>query len=377
MIAMRSTARGFTLVELMVGMAIGLIAVLAMVTVMINSEEQKRTTTGGMDAQVNGALALHAMIKEIERSGYGFTSSRSIIGCPLQNAYQGAMLAGMPANLVPVVITAGVNGAPDSVRSIASNKASFSVPISIVAPAYAPGDLAFSVASVRGVQGPLLDGASSAILASGDLMVAATNAGTNCQLFEVTADPAGAQVNRGNTGNWNTANYPNIGYGVGSVLVNLGSMRDVSYFVQNGDLMQRSFVLAASGTASYQNFTLFNNVVQFQAFYGKDTNADGTVDTWDKSTPTTNAGWLQVLAVRVAILSRSTQREKEPVTSGDPLWDVGTSTVVDNSASSNPVVTCGTSKCVKLKIGGLTDWNHYRYKLFDTVIPLRNMLWTS
>lgn len=377
MIAMKSTVRGFTLVELMVGLAIGLIVTLAIVTVMINSEEQKRTTTGGMDAQVNGALALHAMIKEVERAGYGFTSSRNIIGCPLQNAYQGGSLAGMPANLVPVVITPGLNGAPDSLRSIASNKTSFSVPISIVSPAYAPGDLLFSVASVRGVQGPRFDASSGAMLASGDLMVAATNATTSCQLFEVTADPAGAQVNRADTGNWNPANYPTIGYGNGSLLVNLGSLRDVTYFVQNGDLMQRSFVLAANGTASYQNFTLFNNIVQFQAFYGKDTDADGAVDLWDKVTPTTNAGWLQVLAVRVAVLSRSTQREKEVVTFSDPLWDVGAVNTVDNSASGNPVVSCGASRCIKLKIGGLTDWDHYRYKLFDTVIPLRNMLWTS
>jgi type IV pilus assembly protein PilW len=58
---MKSSARGFTLIELMVGLVIGLVAILAMMNVMINSEEQKRTTTGGMDAQVNGSLALTAM----------------------------------------------------------------------------------------------------------------------------------------------------------------------------------------------------------------------------------------------------------------------------------------------------------------------------
>ena len=367
---MKSSARGFTLVELMVGLAIGLIATLAMVSVMINSEEQKRSTTGGMDAQVNGALALSAMTREIEKAGYGFTSNRDIIGCALQNAYQGGSLVGMPARLVPVVITAGVSGAPDSIRSIASNKSSFSVPILLVSPAYAPGALLFTAASVRGVKGPVLD-ASGNVVATGDLMVAATDAATACQIFEVTADPSGAAVDRADTANWNPAMYPSVGYGHGSVLVNLGNFRDVTYSVSNGDLMQGSFVLTTSGTASYQTFTLYNNIVQLQAFYGKDTNNDGSVDSWDKTTPTTNAEWLQVIAVRVALLSRSTQREKVAVTFANPQWDVGT---------ANPVagaVVCGSSKCISLKIDNLTDWDHYRYKMFDTVVPLRNMLWKS
>lgn len=371
MTPMKPSERGFTLVELMVGLAIGLIAILAMVTVMINSEEQKRTTTGGMDAQVNGALALHAMTKEIERSGYGFTSVPSIIGCALKNAYQGGGLAGMPANLVPVVITAGTSGAPDSIRSLASNKSSFSVPILMVTPAYQPGFTDyFSASSVRGVKGPTLD-ASGQRVASGDLMVAAIDATTDCQIFEVTADPAAAQVDRVDTPNWNANKFPNLSYTYGSVLVNLGSFRDATYSVSNGDLLQGSFVLATDGTASYQTFTLYNNIVQLQAFYGKDTNGDGSVDTWDKTLPTTNAGWLQVIAVRLALLSRSTQREKDAVTFANPQWDVGTANPVAGAA------TCGSSKCITLKIDNLTDWDHYRYKMFDTVVPLRNMLWKS
>ena len=38
---------------------------------------------------------------------------------------------------------------------------------------------------------------------------------------------------------------------------------------------------------------------------------------------------------------------------------------------------CGTSKCLKLKIDTLPNWKRYRYRVFDTVIPLRNMLWNS
>ena len=78
-----------------------------------------------------------------------------------------------------------------------------------------------------------------------------------------------------------------------------------------------------------------------------------------------------MLAVRVAVVARSAQYEKEEVTSTNPLWDVGTAIAIAGTA------TCGASKCLSLKVDYLTDWKHYRYRVFDTVIPLRNMLWNS
>jgi len=367
---MKSFTRGFTLVELMVGMVIGLIATLAMMNVMINAEEQKRTTTGGMDAQVNAALALTALTRDIEKAGYGFSSITEIVGCPLQNSYRGTGLAGMPANLVPLIITPGVSGAPDTIRTISSNKNSFSIPIRVTAPNYTPGtSLEFNVASVRGVEGPVTDGSGN-LLFSGNLMVAATNAATPCQIFEVTS-VAGSKVARLDTANWNPASFPNRSYANGSVLVNLGSLGDATYFVDNGDLKQTSFVRASNGSASYQTFTVHNNIVQIKALYGKDTNNDGAVDTWDTVTPTTNAGWLQLIAVRLAVVARSAQMEKDPVTFANPTWDVGNADTVTGATA------CGSSKCISLKVNNLTNWDRYRYKMFDTTVPLRNMVWKS
>ena len=80
----------------------------------------------------------------------------------------------------------------------------------------------------------------------------------------------------------------------------------------------------------------------------------------------------QVLALRVAVVARSDQYEKENVTFNNPSWDVGTEV-----AASLGAVACGISMCLPLKVDSLPDWQHYRYKVFDTVIPLRNMLWNS
>jgi type IV pilus assembly protein PilW len=88
-------------------------------------------------------------------------------------------------------------------------------------------------------------------------------------------------------------------------------------------------------------------------------------------TPTTNAGWLQVISVRVVVVARSEQFEKEDVTPANLSWDVGTTPPTTGAA------TCGASECLTLEVDHLTDWKRYRYKQFETVIPLRNMLWRS
>ena len=62
----RSSARGVTLIELMVGMVIGLLAVLVIAQVALLFEGQKRSTTGGSDAQVNGALSLQMLQRDLQ-----------------------------------------------------------------------------------------------------------------------------------------------------------------------------------------------------------------------------------------------------------------------------------------------------------------------
>jgi len=112
---------------------------------------------------------------------------------------------------------------------------------------------------------------------------------------------------------------------------------------------------------------LFPQIVNLQAVYGHDTltAAPGpyrTVDTWNTTNPTTPDGWTRVIAVRVALVARSIQYEKAEVTTAEPTWDP------DGRPDTAPVT---------IKVDHLTDWRHYRYKLFEAVIPLRNMLWQS
>lgn len=62
---------GFTLAEIMVGLAIGMLATLVILQVFSVFETQKRATTGTADAQTNGSIALYTLGREMQLAGYG------------------------------------------------------------------------------------------------------------------------------------------------------------------------------------------------------------------------------------------------------------------------------------------------------------------
>lgn len=352
---------GFTLVELMVGVLIGLLATTAVTFVLVNSEGQKRTTTSGADALVNGALALSTVQRTVQSAGYGFAAAPAVIGCALSSDYGGAA-SGLPATLAPVVITQGAAGAPDTIRVFSSGKKTFAIPLPVVG--YAVGDPDFSIASVRGIE-------------TGDLVVAAKSVGSPCEMFRVTGIASATRINKDPADPWNGPNYPANAYSDSHVLINMGAPVDVTYSIDVDSNSLRSsslYIDAGTGAPSYDAapVELFPNIVNLRALYGKDTDGNGSLDQWDNVTPATNADWLKVLAVRVAVVARSAQYEKEEVTQADLAWDVGSAVAVAGSAA------CGASKCLTLMVSASdANWKHYRYRVFDTVIPLRNMLWNS
>jgi type IV pilus assembly protein PilW len=377
--------RGFSLIELMIGMLIGLLCTLVIATVMSAAEGNRRGTTSGTDAQIAGGLALYGLQRDIASSGYGFASETNAVGCNLVAFFNSVAVPALPPRLAPVFITDGAGGAPDTIRTISSSKGvdpatgsitGFTVPVRaqsvgvVGAPGYVMGAQQYQVASALTYD-------------QGDLVVAvpAPNAAGvvgNCELFEINA-PVVSQValpRQDEAARWNMPGHPAqtatpaTAANVGAFLVNLGQLQDRIYSL---DANQR-LVLSTlnTNTLARTEQEIQGGIVQLQAFYGRDTTNSGGVDTYDNVTPTNSAEWQNVLSIRLALVARSGQYEKEEVTTANPLWDVGTAATV---AGSQP---CGPSNCVTLRVdlsGG--DWKHYRYRVFDTVVPLRNQRFRS
>lgn len=351
--------RGFSLIELMVGMLIALLTTIVVAQVLKVAEGQKRSATSGSDAQVNGALALYTVRRDVAMAGYGLISNQLALGCTIKASYNGTNFTW---TLAPVNIIAGANGAPDQIQILYSNKTSYSVPTLVVTD-HPPTAANFFINSTLGI-------------AVGDMMLAvpaAWDANNWCSVFQVTNVQSAQVLHSHGQSSWDPAGgqniFPAAGYPAGSYLVDFGQMVNRTYSISSTLALHQQTLNTATGTQTDED--LFPQIVQMQAMYGKDTNGDGVVDTFDKIAPTTQAGWAQVLSVRVAIVARSGQQEKDIVTFANPLWDVGTATTVSGTA------TCGSSKCLTLKVDTLANWQNYRYKVYDTVIPLRNVLWRS
>lgn len=342
-------AAGFSLVEILVGLFIGLLATLVIMQTFSSFEGQKRTTTSGSDAQTNGALALYSIERDVRMAGYGLGVAAAL-GCKINTYYNGTLAS---FSLVPITITNGASNTPDSIQILSSSKTSFSVPASITVN-HPPQATNFFINSTAGMQ-------------TGDILVA-FEAGKDCTMLQVTGIPAGnIQIHHQNTSPWNPPGGQNIfpqpsGYNIGATLFNLGGMINRIYSISNtpaGGLLLTTFN-SANNTSS--TVTIIPHIINMQILYGKDTNADGNVDTYDNTTPTTSAGWQQVQAVKMALVARSTQWEKAIVTTSATFPWSGAA-FAPLHVDQNPDGTANA------------DWQHYRYKIFETVIPLRNMIW--
>jgi len=367
--------RGVSLIELMIGMLIGLLAVLIISQVLLVSEGQKRTTTSGSDAQVAGALALYAMQRDVQTAGYGFSSMADAIGCTVNHQFNGAALANFPNKLLPVQITAKTGGMlSDRVRILASSKTSYTVP-TLLATDFAVNGQSFTVNSTMG-------------FANGDLGLVAVDATQPCWVFQVTSAPGAQSLQRiDQPTKWNSAGSPNQAYPTGSIIANLGSLVDNTYevvLVNNVPTLRlTSFDLANPDTPVVRNIQ--SDIVAMRAFYGLDTNAlssDGTIDKYetpDAATQNamTSAQWQKVLSVRLLVVARSGQYEHDQVTRANPSWDVGTNPPTTGAATTT---SCPTSECVTFTEVGVdsvndVEANHYRYKVFEIIVPVRNMVW--
>jgi type IV pilus assembly protein PilW len=131
-----------------------------------------------------------------------------------------------------------------------------------------------------------------------------------------------------------------------------------------------------------------------RAQYGRDTAAaamDGIADVWDQVMPTTATpvssngtkntqacGVMRVSAVRLAIVARSSQPEKrldgtitgtDFVTPTDRAW-AGSDAV---AIAANAANAAAVALVLPNPSGTWPTWQDFRYKIFQTTVPLRNI----
>ena len=378
--------RGMTLVELMVAMLLGLVTTYFISQVFAVAEGQKRTATFGTDAQVNGSVALDTLRRRVMSAGYGVVSAPSALGCPITGRYgtSGTTTAAPSMTLAPLVITPGgsASAPSDSITLLTSTKSSFSAPVKTTA-MHGSGDAYASFVIVEG---------SSDGIKEGDTILAIPtdwSATNKCLLLTVKQDTSVPDttlsrlriphVASPSASSWNATNssdWPAAGFGQDSLIVNFGNPQRVIYSISGDSLMAQTWTQAGIGGLEALN----SGIVLLKALYGRDTDGNGTVDVYDTTTPTNNAAWRNVLSVRLVLVARSGQRERDEVTAAEPTWNAAGSAAVTYDAYPGSRTTCaaGAATCdLPLPISYLSDWKHYRYKIFDSAVQVRNLMWNA
>jgi len=385
--------RGFSLIEIMVGVVIGLIAVLVIYQVYTVAEGFKRNTTAAGEAQMNGLFASFVLGLEIGNGAAAMAvSAQDLASC----ADTGNIATSFRP--IPVLITdGGGNSIPDSFVVNYSIATTMAKPVLFNANA-AANALTYDIQSPGGFH-------------KGDLIVGIANpAGTNsqCGSSKVTADPGPvtvpptcdpndptksvnclANVTITHTGT-NVA-FTGTGLTGSSTLFNLGPAnraQKIRYSVTNGVLYSTPLLDSNGAPAVLPGNPLASNIVNMKVEYGIDSIPDpkGLLDTWVQASA---AGWdpasllpaavpkiNQIKAIRIGIIVQSEQFDKNlaDFTGGDYLngnYNWVLFDCADLVKANCPGRLTGT---VLQTVSPKGNW---RFRKYETVIPLRNEIWNK
>lgn len=394
----RGLQQGLSLVEIMVGVLIAMIGIVIIFQMLATSEERKRSVSSGSDTQVSGIIGLTSLERDVREAGYGFssaafdTAATPVMGCMVNAFDTGRPTSAYTFRLTPIQIVQGASGASDTIIVLRGNGSTFPA-------AHVFTESTDTTKKSRGRAG----------LSPRDYaLIARTSPSLDCTLVEITevnddygtcsacADavtvqhkvgtysyvtylPNGATQVDTRTARFNTAGPVTFTNGF---IFNLGNgARRNIWTVSNNRLQVTNdlLYLDVDGTAGNDPVEVTEGVVNLQAEYGIDADNNGRIDAgeWTTTDPVTTAQWANVVAVRLAMLMRSGQYERPTsattrVTSALPTWS-------GNATSPLTVTNLDGSPSTAPPVSGkeFDDWRNYRYRVYETVIPLRNILWGS
>ena len=348
--------RGLSLIELMVALAIGLITTLVIMQVFTVFEDQKRATTGSADAQTSDSIALYLIARDLQMAGYGLltTTDFNPYTCnpaPLWDDDANPATPRVTFDLSPALIIDGGDapGASDSLTVAYGNTTMGGIPNAISA-------LVGNAATLGSAPG------NNYGCRVGDLALVIS--GTACTISRITgptdiATPPVASV----PPNTSSVTLNDLtGVGIGSYLACLGSWTRVTYSVANGNLL-------ANGTP------VVAGILALKAQYGiAATPNSNTVAAWvDAGTAPWNAPTSaerdRIKAVRLAVVARNAHYERDTVSSA-----------CSSTTAASPTGLCAwagsaASPAPAIDLSNDPDWQHYRYRVLETIVPLRNVIW--
>lgn len=389
-------ARGFSLVELMVSVVIGMLAILFATRIMTDGERNKDAAMGGSDSMQNGMLAMFQISGDAEQAGFGLNDPL-IMGCnTVFSDSQGYALAEAERDgetvqpLAAAVIEPGGEG-PDRLTLYAGGATGGATTLRVTQ-------------NYIGGNTISVDRPPWGYFKVGDVIVVAPEQlGADCAMAQVSVDPqtqppipaqqflqfgeVGQRFNRGALDvqyDGNTARLFNLGPGA--------RLAFHTWSVDGGYLRLRATDMAGAGGVDGQ--AVADNIVTLKAQYGFDIRestdfkpGEGTViGQWssemidaDGDGVSGGAGdYGRVVALRIAVVARARNPERPIVNVEGEAECTATPVAPTLFASAQPEGVEPVEVEVNLAVAGdSVGWQCYRYRVFETIVQLRNAGWRN
>lgn len=380
---------GFSMVEVLVALAIALLATLVIFNVNAVFEGTKRTTVATAGTQENGLFAMYSLERDIRIAGRGFlTPVRPALGLPTPNCsvihsyFENAGGAvspapGLPTGAIPLMAVritegAGPNGS-DIVTALYGASARAGIATRLAQPMGSPGD-DLVVDSVAGI-------------AQGDLILVQRKlAGlppAPCTVMQVTnaAPFAGNVLQHANsplpTFNPNHGTAPYSGWPVferGDPVFVIGRLTTATYAVAASGA---NFALTVDNGGMAPPVELVSDIMTIEAQYGIAPVGSQSVNCWVNATTgnacdgtdwanPTQADIDRIKAIRIAIVTRAYDSNER-----------NTGNACSTTTNNSLVAWSDSTGVTQIDISAWPDWRCFRYNVFQTVIPLRNVLWAN
>lgn len=369
--------RGFTLVELLVAVALAMLMTLAITSVLVRYEAGRRNLTSVNDTVQGGAYSAMWLDRQVRSAGSGFALSwRNNFGCRLVAARSGSAVlprsAAFPApfasvsqtvRLAPVVVHAGAGAGGSDVLAVATGSSGLGeAPLRIL-----PSSATSAKVNLDSTVG----------LRAGDLVLVFQD-GAQCMVQQVAtgfAGGAGQQLDFGGTyaaDEVSGVRLDGMAVSDGAWIAPIGNVtgnRPQFQLIGVGDnaTLVAHDLLQLDGSDA--PVALADGVADLRALYGVDSTGDGRIDSWQSpATAPWNAASLQdgsatartnlsaIVAVRIGMLVRTSVPDRETVSpvSMSLFGDLGADLTYTRTFTA--------------------DERRLRWRSLDFTVPLRNVL---